>query len=260
MDISGLHRDNELYVQLCPKAAKIHYARRPSDGRGLACALAQGWQQAVVRTPKVQVIVGPQDQCLATRLQNYLADFLGDNQALDWKCSTIKINDLAQLQGITAYQSDCLVVIGHPAAMNAKALELIYDYWQRGGSIVGIRIVDFALQDSPGLANEIFGGEYQCEHLLVQVEIHPSPPARRHPLLSGIRPFILPGGVHRYEVFANQATPVLFASAAGEIVPVAWARSRLGRRVFATSLGSAADFRHPYFLRLLANAILWASR
>jgi hypothetical protein len=239
----------------------IMHAAHPTVGVSIA-QLAHGLQYAAVRSPKVQAVVNPRDYCLAIRLENYLADYLGDNYAqysLDWRCLTIKAKGIP-LESISAHLSDCLVTFGHPAAMNSKSLEQIHDYWQCGGSLVGIRIVDFALQGVPGLARELFGGEYQYEHLLVPARINLLPHARKHPLLRGVQPFVLTGGIHRYALLPGEATPILFASAAGETVPVAWVRSRLGRNVFATSLGSAADFRHPCFLRLLANAIVWASR
>ena len=40
---------------------------------------------------------------------------------------------------------------------------------------------------------------------------------------------------------------------------MAWTRLHRGGRVFYTSLGQEDDFREPNFLRLLGNAICWAS-
>jgi hypothetical protein len=238
----------------------IMHAAHPTIGVSIA-RLAHVLECATVRSAKVQAVVSPRDHGLALRLENYLADYVGDHDSqysLDWHCLAIKTKGMA-LESISAEESDCLVTFGHPAAINGKALEYIYDYWQCGGSLVGIRIVDFPLQGKAEFAGDIFGGEYQNEHLLAPATISLLPHAGNHPLLRGIRPFVLGGGIHRYELMPNEATPILFASVAGETLPVAWVRSKLGRRVFATSLGSAADFRHPYFLRLLANAVLWAS-
>ena len=236
----------------------IMHSAHPTVGVSIA-SFARGFPAAVAKTAKVQVVIDPKDQALATRLQNYIADTLGDHFSIDWDCLAIKAKGMS-LESISSNHSDCMVLFGHPAEMNTKALHLIYDYWQRGGSIVGIRIADFALQGTPKFANDIFAGEYQYEHFLARAKINSSPQAKKHPLLSGVQPFIAPGGIHRYDLMPTEATPILFASVAGGLVPVAWVRSRLGRKVFATSLGSASDFRHPCFLRLLANAIIWTSR
>ena len=252
---------NFMSSQAIQQRKYIMHAAHPTVGVSIA-QLARGFAYGIVRTTNVQAVVSPKDYWLAMRLENYLADYLGDNYSqysLDWHCLAIKAKPMA-LDSIGAHESDCLVLFGHPAVMNAKALELIRDYWQRGGSLVGIRIADFALQGVGGLASEMFGGEYQAEHLLVPAKISALPDARYHPLLRGIRPFILTGGIHRYNLMPSEGTPILFASVAGETLPVAWVRASRERRIFATTLGSAADFRHPCFLRLMANAILWTSR
>lgn len=234
------------------------HAAHPTVGVSIAMS-AQRFQCAVVRPRKVYAIAGPKDQPLAMQVQNYLVDFLGDDYSMDWNCVTIKAKGMP-LEDINPHDIDCLILFGHPAVMNVKALERIHDYWQCGGSLVAVRIVDFALHGSAKFAGELFGGEYHNEHLLEPCKIGLRHDAGHHPLLRGVRPFISRGGLHCYNLPPTEATPILFGSAAGEIVPVAWVRSRLGRRIFATTLGSPADFRHPCFLRLLANATIWTAR
>ena len=69
--------------------------------------------------------------------------------------------------------------------------------------------------------------------------------------------------------FGGSETPDPFAEAkaraesersglAQRTEPVAWTRIHNGGRVFYTSLGHQRDFEVEMFLRLLANAVLWA--
>lgn len=234
------------------------HSAHPRVGVSIALA-AHRYECAVVRPRKVCAIVGPKDQPLAVSVKNYLEDFFGDHYSLDWNCISIKAKGMPA-EDINPHDIDCLILFGHPAVMNVKALELIHDYWQCGGSLAAVRVVDFALHGSAEFAGDLFGGEYEYEHLLAPTKISLLPHAGHHPLLRGMQSFVLRSGLHRYNLLPTEATPILFGSAAGETLPVAWVRSRLGRRVFATTLGSAADFRHPCFLRLLANAILWTAR
>jgi hypothetical protein len=236
----------------------IMHSAHPTVGVSIALA-ARRFQCAVVRPRKVCAIAGPKDQPLAAQVQNYLVDFFADDYAIDWNSVAIKAKG-TPLEDINPHDVDCLILLGNHAVMNAKALELIHDYWQCGGSLVAIRIADFALHGKAKFANELFGGEYHNEHLLQPAKISVPRNAGRHPLLRGVQPFISRGGLHRYDLLPTEATPILFGSSSGEIFPAAWVRSRLGRRVFATTLGSPADFRHPCFLRLLANAIMWTAR
>jgi hypothetical protein len=236
----------------------IMHSAHPTIGVSIALA-ARRFECVVLRPRKVCAIAGPNDRPLAELVQKYLVDFFGDDYPLDWNWVPIKAKTM-HLEDITAHDMDCLILFGHPEVISAKALEHIHDYWQCGGSLAAVRIVDFALHGNARFAGELFGGEYYYEHLLQPAKISLLRHAGHHPLLSGVQPFISRGGLHRYDLPLTEATPILFGSAACETWPVAWVRSRLGRRIFATTLGSPADFRHPCFLRLLANAIIWTAR
>jgi hypothetical protein len=236
----------------------IMHAAHPTVGVSIAMA-AQHFQCAVVRPRKIYAIADPKDQPLAMQVQNYLVDFLGDDYSMDWNCIAVKAKG-KPLEDINPHDVDCLILFGNPAVMNEKVLERIYDYWQCGGSLAAVRIADFALHGRAKFASDIFGGEYHYEHLLEPSKIGLRHDAGHHPLLRGVRPFVSRGGLHRYNLPSNEATPILFGAMGDGIVPVAWVRSRLGRRIFATTLGSPADFRHPCFLRLLANAAIWTAR
>jgi Trehalose utilisation len=236
----------------------IMHSAHPTIGVSVALA-ARRFEYAVLRPRKVFAIAGPQDRHLAELVQNYLLDFLGDDYPHEWNWVSIKAKG-TPLGDITAHDIDCLILFGRPEALSAQDLEQIHDYWQCGGSLAAFRIADFAMRGNARFADEIFGGEYYYEHLLQPAKISLLHQAGRHPLLRGVQPFVSRGGLHRYDLPLTQATPILFGSVSGETLPVAWVRSRLGRRVFATTLGSPADFRHTCFLRLLANAIVWTAR
>jgi len=234
------------------------HSAHPTVGVSIAMATHR-FKCAVVRPRKVYAVVGPKDQPFAVLVQNYLADFFGDDYSLDWNCLAVRAKGMP-LKDMNPHDIDCLILFGHPAVMNAKVLDLIHDYWQCGGSLVAVRIADFAMHGAAEFAGDIFGGEYYFDHILAPTKISILPQAGHHQLLRGVEPFVLRGGLQRYDLLSSEATPILFGSAAGETLPVAWVRSRQGRRVFATTLGSPADFRHPCFLRLLANATVWTAR
>lgn len=230
----------------------------PTIGVSIALA-ARHFEYIVPKPRKVYAVVGPKDRALAAAVQNYLFDFLSDEFPLEWNWMAIKAKQ-KPLADITPHDVDCLVLFGRPEAMNANVLERIHDYWQCGGSLAAVRIADFPLYGNARFAGDLFGGEYYNEHLLEPANISLLSQAGHHPLLRGVQPFISRGGLHRYELSLTEATPILFGSSSGETLPVAWVRSRLGRRVFATTLGSPPDFRNQCFLRLLANAIIWTAR
>jgi hypothetical protein len=236
----------------------IMHSAHPSIGVSISHA-ARRFECPVVRPRRVFALTCPRDICLAAKLHAYLTDYFGDDFAIDWNCLSIKARGKPQTE-LNPHEMDCLILFGHSAEMDAKTLDQIYDYWQCGGSILALRISDFSLHGASQFAGDVFGGEYQYEHSLSPVRVTLPMHGGYHPLLRGIQPFVSRGGLHRYDYLPIDATPLVFGSSGEEDIPVAWIRTKLGRRVFATTLGSPADFRHPLFLRLLANAIAWTSR
>jgi type 1 glutamine amidotransferase len=59
---------------------------------------------------------------------------------------------------------------------------------------------------------------------------------------------------------ADDATVLLTGTIPAHTHPVAWARTHNGGRVFYTSLGHPEDFKIAGFLRLLVNALAWATK
>ena len=234
------------------------HSAHPTVGVSIALA-ARCFERTAIRPRKIRAVVGPKDQPSSMLVQKYLADFFAEDYAHDWNCSAIKAHGMP-VEDLNPHEIDCLLLFGHPAVMNAEVLDRIYEYWQCGGSLVAVRIADLAQHGGSNFADDIFGGEYQCDHLLEPAKISLLHQSGNHPLLRGVHPFVSRGGLHRYNSLPPEATAIAFGSANDEAIPVAWVRSKLGRRVFATTLGSPADFRHPCFLRLLANAILWTAR
>ena len=259
VDTSGAGRDNGRHARLYHTKTKILHAPRSSDDWSLNRAWAAAFPIYAAQAAKiVRAVAGPKDWPLAKAVQNYLFDFLRDEYPHEWNWLAIKAKQMP-LEDITPHNVDCLILFGRPEAMSANTLERIHDYWQCGGSVAAVRVSDFAMRGNARFASDLFGGEYYNEHLLQPAKISLLSDAH-HPLLRGVQPFISRGGLHRYELSLSEATPILFGSCSGETLPVAWVRSKLGRRVFATTLGSPADFRQHGFLRLLANAIIWTAR
>jgi hypothetical protein len=83
--------------------------------------------------------------------------------------------------------------------------------------------------------------------------------ARWHPVLQGVRPFILHNGTPSTACLRMNTTNLLIHRAAGKVIPIAWARHGEHRAV-CTSLGREEDFQHPEFVRLLLNALDWVTR
>lgn len=230
----------------------------PTIGVSIALA-ARHFTFTAPRPRRVYAVAGPTDWPLAAAVQSHLFDFLGDEFAHQWSWLAIKVKQ-PPFDDITPRDVDCLFMLGRDEAMSGRTLESVHDYWQCGGSVAAVRVSDFAIRGDGRFAGDLFGGEYYNEHLLAPAKISPLPEAGHHQLLRGVKPFVARGGLHRYELSLAEATPILFGTASGETLPVAWVRSKLGRRVFATTLGAPADFRNPSFLRLLANAIIWTAQ
>jgi hypothetical protein len=92
------------------------------------------------------------------------------------------------------------------------------------------------------------------------IEIEPAPASRWHPVLEGVDPFVSWRNAQCRGRIPEDATILLTNKASGKPQPMAWACHRPGSRLFSTSLGCPADWRHPSFIRLALNAVAWIAR
>jgi hypothetical protein len=234
------------------------HSAHPTIGVSIS-QVARHFESPILRPRKVSVIAGPNDRPLAEMAKRYLQEYLGDDYPLEWNWIPVKAKSM-RFDDISAADTNCLFLFGHTELMDEKALDHVYDYWQCGGSLAAVRVADFALHGKARFCEDIFGGEYHYEHFPQSAQISLLQAAGHHPLTRGVQPFISRGGLHHYDLSLTEATPIMFGAVAGETFPVTWVRSKLGRRIFATTLGVGADFRHPYFLRMIANAVTWTAR
>jgi hypothetical protein len=148
----------------------------------------------------------------------------------DWRCRRVDLDawdgelpDLAE--------TDCLVVFGqglHMAESWADVDDVLLDHDPTTGG------------DEP-----------------VQIEFAAA--ASWYPILEGVEPFRSRQNLSSGVRVPSGATILLTAATSCGSRPVAWIEHRHGR-VFRTTLGSAADFRQPNFVRLVINATAWLAQ
>ncbi len=156
---------------------------------------------------------------------------------------------------------DCMLLMTRRMEIEGRTLQRIKSYCRRGGPIVAVRTAGHGLQNWPTMDKEVLGGDYQGHYDNETTEVTIVDGAKDHPVLAGVQPFVSQGTLYKYRHIAADARLLLRGSfgICDHSQPVAWTRPHHGGRVFYTSLGHPDDFREPAFLRLLTNAILWAT-
>ena len=157
--------------------------------------------------------------------------------------------------------TDVLLVFTRRLNTTGKELDYFKTYCAEGKPIVGVRTASHAYQNWLDFDKDVLGGDYQGHYgagPIAHAEINPS--AKDHPILQGISNFESYGSLYKNPAIAADTTLLLTGKTEEYTEPVAWTRSHQGGRVFYTSLGHQRDFEVEMFLRLLANAVLWAGR
>ena len=155
--------------------------------------------------------------------------------------------------------TDVLLVFTRRLNTTGKELDRFKAYCAAGNPIVGVRTASHAYQNWLGFDKEVLGGDYQGHYgagPIARAEINPS--ATDHPILQDILDFDSYGSLYKNPFIAADTRLLLTGKTEEHTEPVAWTRIHRGGRVFYTSLGHQRDFRVEMFLRLLANAVLWA--
>jgi type 1 glutamine amidotransferase len=156
--------------------------------------------------------------------------------------------------------ADCMLLFTRRLTIQGQPLDQVKRFCQRGGAILGLRTASHAFQHWLALDKEVFGGDYQGHYgnqLLPRIEIVGS--QKDHPVLAGVGPLAAGGSLYKNPALAKDVTVLLTGTIPGHTEPVAWTRLHRGGRVFYTSLGHPDDFRQPSFLKLLVNALFWAT-
>ena len=166
-------------------------------------------------------------------------------------------DDLPGLENLD--RADCLLLFARRMTVDGEPLEQIRRYCRRGGAIVGVQAADHAFQNWPEMEREVLGCDSRGHYGNRLTEVEMADAAEGHPVLRGVEPFASRGALYENAEIADDATVLLRGTFPGQTHPVAWVRRHRGGRVFCTSLGHPLDFVEPDFLRLLANAVRWAS-
>jgi type 1 glutamine amidotransferase len=156
--------------------------------------------------------------------------------------------------------ADVLLVFTRRLQTAGEELARFQEYCARGRPIVGVRTASHAYQNWLAFDAEVLGGNYRGHYGSGPItRVVFAPGAEAHPILQGVTPFGSPGSLYKNTPIAADTTLLLTGKADEHEEPVAWTRLHRGGRIFYTSLGHQQDFREPDFLRLLANAVLWAA-
>ncbi len=108
---------------------------------------------------------------------------------------------------------------------------------------------------------EVLGGSYHGHHgPKAQPFVEFATGARDHPILRGVSEFPSRGSLYKVRPLAKGATALLIGTIPDtDPEPVAWTHTYKKARIFCTSLGHWEDFDNHDFIRLLTNAIRWAT-
>ena len=156
--------------------------------------------------------------------------------------------------------ADVLLVFTRRLNTAGKELERLKAYCAQGRPIVGVRTASHAFQNWLSFDKEVLGGNYEGHYgggPICHVEIAPG--AEDHPILESVSTFDSHGSLYKNTPIAADTSLLLNGRTEEHAEPVAWTRLHKGGRVFYTSLGHQQDFREDVFLRLLANAVFWAT-
>ena len=202
------------------------------------------------------------------------------------------------IPGLEALKSaDLMILFTRFRDLPDEQMRYIVDYVESGKPIIGIRTATHAFEVKPGktyshwswnnkntdwnggFGRQVLGETWVAHHGKHKVQSTRArivPGQEKHPILRGIRDGEIWGPTDVYTVanpLPGDSAPLLLgevlegmrendkptAGAQNEPkLPVAWAKSYKGARVFTTTMGSSQDLQNPGFRRLLVNASYWA--
>lgn len=178
-------------------------------------------------------------------------------------CTYLERTTAEHIPGLDALkEADLAILIIRRMTLPPEELAQFKDYLARGKPLLGLRTTSHAFENWKEFDNVVLGGNYAGHHgndLVATARIHES--AAAHPILAGVpAEFPTGGSLYKTSPLAAGAEVLLMGAitTGAKPEPMAWTRRHGSSRVFYSSLGDPADFRHPAFLRLLVNAIYWS--
>ena len=174
--------------------------------------------------------------------------------------------------GFDAVRSaDLLFVSIRRRGLKPEQLNMVRAHLDAGKPLIGIRTASHAFhtrgKHPKGRAEweafdpEVLGGSYHGHHgPKAQPFVEFATGARDHPILRGVSEFPSRGSLYKVRPLAKGATALLIGTIPDtDPEPVAWTHTYKKARIFCTSLGHWEDFDNHDFIRLLTNAIRWAT-
>jgi nicotinamidase-related amidase/type 1 glutamine amidotransferase len=170
--------------------------------------------------------------------------------------------------------ADVLLLSVRRRPLEAAQLVMIREWIKAGKPLVAIRTSSHAfarkgteklpagVEEWSTFDADVLGCHYQGHHgTQHKPMIHVAAP--QHALLAGIetKTFVSEGSLYKSQPLPKSAQLLLRGEISGQPPePVAWTVIRPDRgKTFYTSLGHAKDFENPAFVKLLRNAVSWAS-
>lgn len=169
--------------------------------------------------------------------------------------------DKDDLPGLEALDKcEVVVLFTRRLKLEGDQLERIKKYCTSGKPIVGIRTASHGIQTWLEIDKEVWGGNYKNHYKVGPVtEVKFVDNAKDHPILKDVTPFKSEASLYRNTGLSKDVTVLLNGMTSEATEPIAWTRMVKNGRVFYTSLGGQKDFENEQFLRMMSNAIVWAS-
>ncbi len=191
------------------------------------------------------------------RLQKYLEA----NFPVQCTLVAAKSDKDAALKGIeTLATADVAIFFTRRLQIDGDSLKHVKEYVKSGRPIIGIRTASHGFQKWLEMDRVVLGGDYKGHFGPGVADVKPTAKGKTSPILVGVKPFKTNGSLYKNPKVAADVNVLLQGFMGKESEPVAWTREKDGRRVFYTSLGHPDDFQDEHFIRLLTNALAWATK
>jgi type 1 glutamine amidotransferase len=242
-----------------------------------AALLCAGATSAADGRKKLVMLIAEHEYETATSLPEFASRHLGRDFRVVIVTGSLAPGENAFDRVQEIADADVLLVSVRRRTPPKAQLDAIRRHITAGKPVVGIRTASHAFSPArgktPAAGNaewpqfdaEVIGGNYTNHH-------GKGPPIRvtasggsaaNHPILKGVTlPFESEYSLYKNTPLRPGALALLTGSIPGkDPEPVAWTFTRAdGGRTFYTSLGGLSDFKHPSFVTLLRNGILWAAK
>jgi len=237
----------------------MHATRRHAVTLLAALFLAPAVTLAADEPLKVHMLSGSREyksEQSLTRWKRHLETTLGDKVAVTLSLGKDKGKGFPNLDKLA--DADVMVVFARRNTLPDDQLALIKRHCERGKAVIGIRTANHAFQNWITFDDEVLGGDYKGHYGNDPITIETKAPD--HPVLEGVGPF-KSRRMYKAGKMSDDVTLLQVGVIKGDKREnLTWVREHNGGRVFFTSLGVPEDFEDANFVKMLDNALMWASR